>query len=154
MKWEVYIRGIESADLGWVCEFCSPVGEGTLSRMSAALRLTKIPTELEELYHQTNGVKLLLEGMYIGDLIWPVEKVLQTNREYRQSTTLSEIYSSHEPMLFFSDSGCGDLFGFSVGDGLGQPDVFVWNHEEESRTWVAPDLKSFVAGWLTGEIHI
>jgi hypothetical protein len=32
--------------------------------------------------------------------------------------------------------------------------VFVWNHEDDSRTWVAPSLRVYLEWWLTGKIKI
>ncbi|CAI8713500.1 Alpha/beta hydrolase [Bacillus sp. IT-79MI2] len=31
---------------------------------------------------------------------------------------------------------------------------YVWNHEDDSRTWVAPSLKQFIEWWSDGTISI
>jgi hypothetical protein len=30
----------------------------------------------------------------------------------------------------------------------------VWNHEDDSRTWVAPNLAKYLEWWLTGRITL
>ncbi|GAA1433685.1 hypothetical protein GCM10009601_56740 [Streptomyces thermospinosisporus] len=34
-----------------------------------------------------------------------------------------------------------------------RPDVFVWDHETDSRLWTAPDLKTYLHHALTGDDH-
>lgn len=56
-------------------------------------------------------------------------------------------------LLFFSDNGCGDLFCYRILNGCIQTeDIYVWNHEDVSRTWVASSLEEFIKGWITSEI--
>ncbi|AAS41993.1 hypothetical protein BCE_3082 [Bacillus cereus ATCC 10987] len=51
--------------------------------------------------------------------------------------------------------GNGDLFGYSILNGMVQrDDIYVWNHENDSRTWVAPSLKTFMEWWESGKITI
>jgi len=59
-------------------------------------------------------------------------------------------------LLFFGDAGNGDQFAFSIhADGkIYRPDVFVWNHEDDSRTWIAPSLKTFFEWWSAGRISL
>ncbi|WSL80461.1 SMI1/KNR4 family protein [Kitasatospora sp. NBC_01266] len=57
-----------------------------------------------------------------------------------------------DPLLFFADAGNGDLFALLPR--IGRPDVFVWNHEDDSRTWVAPSLAKYLEWWLTGQIKL
>lgn len=50
-----------------------------------------------------------------------------------------------DPLLFFGDAGNGDQYGFVILDGVvRQGDVFVWNHENDSRSWVAPSLERYL----------
>ncbi len=61
-------------------------------------------------------------------------------------------------LLFFADGGNGDLFGYSILNGIVQrDDIYVWNHENDSRTWVAPSLKIFsgvVGEWKDNNLNI
>lgn len=33
-------------------------------------------------------------------------------------------------------------------------DIFVWDHESDSRKWVASSLEDFLKGWIGGEISV
>ena len=33
-------------------------------------------------------------------------------------------------------------------------DIFVWNHEDDSRTWVAPNLSKFIEWWTNGTLKV
>jgi len=56
-------------------------------------------------------------------------------------------------LLFFADAGNGDQFAFAILNGESRrDDIFVWNHEDDSRCWVALRLDTFYEGWLTGRI--
>jgi SMI1-KNR4 cell-wall len=58
-------------------------------------------------------------------------------------------------LLFFSDAGNGDLFGFSILNGsIQKDDIFVWNHEDDSRSWIASSLEAFIKGWITDKITV
>ncbi|MDD9943430.1 MAG: SMI1/KNR4 family protein [Myxococcales bacterium] len=56
-------------------------------------------------------------------------------------------------LVFFADAGNGDQFALAVRGGqIRSPDVFVWNHEDDSRSWAAPDVRTYVEWWMTGRI--
>jgi SUKH superfamily protein len=62
---------------------------------------------------------------------------------------------SFENLLFFGDAGNGDLFAYKVlGGRASNIDIFVWNHEDDSRTFIAGSLKNFLEYWLTGKLKI
>lgn len=49
---------------------------------------------------------------------------------------------SFDSLLFFGDNGGGDQFGFArTGTGM---DIFVWDHENDSRMWVASGLGPYL----------
>ncbi|BAU85302.1 SMI1/KNR4 family protein [Streptomyces laurentii] len=57
-----------------------------------------------------------------------------------------------DPLLFFGEAGNGDLFAFLAR--IDRPDVVVWNHELDSRTWVAPSLTTYLDWRLSGRIEL
>ncbi|MDQ4123150.1 MAG: SMI1/KNR4 family protein [Acidobacteriota bacterium] len=60
-----------------------------------------------------------------------------------------------DSLLFFADAGNGDQFAFRILKGeIRRNDVFVWNHEDDSRTWVASNLKQYLQWWLSGKLQI
>ena len=110
-----------------------------------------IPTDLKQLLMESNGVL----GKYALRLIWSVEEIIKCNVAMRTNSLYHESYMLFDPLLFFADAGNGDQFGFRIIQGkIKQPDVFTWNHEDDSRMWVAPSLQSYLEGWLTGKINI
>jgi hypothetical protein len=71
---------------------------------------------------------------------------------FRESPEFAAIYMPFDPLLFFADAGNGDQFGFVPRDS--RRDAFVWNHEDDSRTWAAPDLSKYLEWWLGGRLTV
>ena len=62
---------------------------------------------------------------------------------------------SFDQLFFVSDAGNGDLFSFvTLSNRFDRFDIFVWNHEDDSRKWVAPNLAKFVEWWTEGKIDV
>jgi hypothetical protein len=111
----------------------------------------RLPVDLRSLYAQSDGVR----GEYELGLIWSVEQVLADNLRLRTQADLRELYMPFEPLLFFADAGNGDQFGYTVLAGeVRRPDVFVWNHETDSRVWAAPELRLYLEWWLSGRLKV
>lgn len=64
-------------------------------------------------------------------------------------TDLAELYLPFDGLLFFGDNGGGDQFAFVLRDN--RRDIFVWDHETDSRYWVAGHLESYVTHALPAE---
>jgi hypothetical protein len=143
--WNEYIKSI-SDDF----EFTQPVSEKALVKAEASLGLT-LPLALRELLRESNGVEQ--RSAYLL-FILPIERIERDNLEMRRSQALG-FYMPFDNLLFFADAGNGDKFGFSISrDGNIREDVFAWNHENDSRTWCAPSLKTFIQWWYEGKIRI
>jgi hypothetical protein len=141
--------------------FKEPASESMLTALKNQFNLAQLPAELEALYRQTNGVndciyiETIDELIVSGEIIWPIERVIETNSYHRTSDKYKEIYKSFDNLFFFADAGNGDQFGFETVNGTFEhTDVFVWNHEDDSREWVAPSMKAFVEGWFAGTIKV
>lgn len=107
-----------------------------------------LPQDLGELLRETDGV----EGGYGLGLIWPVERIKADNLAFRTNPRFAQIYLPFDPLLFFADAGNGDQFAFMPSD---RPaDVFVWDHESDRRTMIAPSLASYLERWLNGILTI
>jgi hypothetical protein len=72
------------------------------------------------------------------DTVWPVEQ----NLLFRSDSSFAQLYMSFDAFLFFGDNGGGDHFAFVQTPQ--RPDIFVWEHETDSRRWVARDLKDYL----------
>jgi hypothetical protein len=110
----------------------------------------ELPNDLNQLLQETNGI----EGEY-GDFIWSVSKIKTENMNTRNIVDFKDLYMPFDCLLFFADGGNGDLFGYSILNEIVQrDDIYVWNHENDSRTWVAPSLETFMKWWESGKIPI
>jgi hypothetical protein len=157
MNWKEYlITGLHQSDKTKQFTFNTPAMDSLLDELKKNFSLSELPDELKELYSQTDGIDESLAGVgKTGELIWTVEKVIETNKEYRNFPSFKDLYMSFDQLLFVSDAGNGDMFGFVTINGkFDRHDIFVWNHEDDSRTWVAPDLTTFIEWWTNGTITV
>ncbi|NBI56074.1 SMI1/KNR4 family protein [Photobacterium alginatilyticum] len=129
-------------------EFSEPA---TLSEIVEAEKELDLifPTALKECLLESNGVF----GEYGLGLVWTLRAITETNTEFRQNNDFSELYMPFDSLLFFGDAGNGDQFAFPIQAGvIRRDDVFVWNHEDDSRSWVAPSLEKYIEWQLNGKI--
>lgn len=129
-------------------EFQSPAADEAIRACEEALG-NRLHPDLAALLRETNGV----DGEYGLGLIWPVERIAADNVELRTTPRFAELYMPFDPLLFFADAGNGDQFAFVVQPS-GRDDVFAWNHEDDSREWVAPRLEEYLTWWLSGRIAL
>ena len=127
--------------------FAPPAGPANLKAAEAALG-GPLPSALADLLRETDGV----EGEYGEGLVWPVERLVEDNLMFWSNPDFRELYMPFDPLLFFADAGNGDQFAFVRTPP--RDDVFVWNHEDDSRTWVAPDLEHYLEWVRDGTIEI
>ncbi|KUH41525.1 hypothetical protein M2E15_1616 [Bacillus mycoides] len=142
--WKNTIRSI-SANLS----LKNPATKDELAEVQKNLQL-ELPNDLYQLLQETNGI----EGEY-GQFIWDASKIKIENMNMRNIIDFKDLYMPFDCLLFFADGGNGDLFGYSILNGIVQrDDIYVWDHENDSRTWVAPSLKIFMVWWESGKITI
>ena len=155
MNWLQHIKQFESVEKGIEYDFNPHVPYHILHEVKSQFGLTELQPELEEFYRQSNGAIEKYNGQPIGELIWSIEKVIETNTSYRNNADFKELYMSFDQLFFFSDAGNGDLFGFiTLGGRFDRRDVFTWNHEDDSRSWVAGNLADFLTRWTQGQIKV
>ncbi|OQP58131.1 hypothetical protein A3860_07335 [Niastella vici] len=155
MDWIEFISTEISKKNDIELRFNSPVPESRLIELKEQFGLTQLPFELEQFYRQTNGIDEYIYVEKIGEFIWSIDRVIETNKFNRNSPRYKDIYKSFDDLLFFSDAGNGDLFGFETLNGkFERSDVYVWNHENDSREWIAPNMKVFIEGWTNGFIKV
>ena len=115
------------------------------------------PAELESLLFQTNGVSERVSTaageVDLGYFLFPVENILEINTSLRTQT--ANYTMPLDSLLFFADDGMGDYFGFAVVGGIvPHSRIYFWNHEDDSRSSIAPSLEYFVENWLLGKIKV
>lgn len=110
------------------------------------------PVDLSDFLSETNG---LYHKKSYTNMVWSVEAIEQTNLDFRKNTDFAKLYMSFELLLFFGDAGNGDQFAFRILSGeVRMSDIYVWDHENDSRIWIAPSLKTFIEWWSAGKIEI
>ncbi|MGY4796425.1 SMI1/KNR4 family protein [Lysinibacillus fusiformis] len=141
--WKDYISSV-SKDYS----FKPPASNAEIIRISEELNV-KLPNKLFDLYNETNGVF----DSFGCPLIWSTSQIVKDNLFFRNFSDYKDIYMPFDHLLFFSDNGWGDLYGYKILNGSIQTeDIYVWNHEDDSRTWVASSLEVFIKSLITGEI--
>jgi hypothetical protein len=101
-----------------------------------------LPGDLSSLLMETNGII----GANELDVVWTLARIIEDNRIFRTSSDLSELYLPFDGLLFFGDNGGGDQFAFVLRDN--RRDIFIWDHENDSRYWVAGHLESYLTNAL------
>jgi len=145
MNWKEHIEAICAQ-----ATFSEPAEVQALLAAETQLGM-RLPQSLRELLAESNGVR----GEYDLALIWPIERIVADNRSFRESKSFRTLYMPFDGLLFFADAGNGDQFAFAIADGqVRRPDIFVWDHEDDSRTWLAKDLREYLEGWVSGRIAI
>ena len=142
--WHELVQGF---NLG--CTFNPPASEEVLAEVEEAFGIA-VPKELSGLWRECNGIK-----EKYGTGIWSAEETIRENLELRSYPEQNDLYMSFDPLFCFAWAGNGDLFFFPIqAGGIHKPDIFTWNHENDSRTWVASDLETFVCRWFQGQLQI
>ena len=101
------------------------------------MKLIQLPKKSLNLLNETNGVF----DKFDCPLIWSTGKIIEDNLFFRNFDDYKDIYMPFDNLMFFSDGGNGDLFGFAILNGsIQKEDIYVWNHEDDSRTWIASSL--------------
>lgn len=122
-------------------EFAAPATRDQLAAAEAALKIG-FPDQLRELLLETDGV----EGIYGLARVWPVARIVKDNLDFRSNADFPSLYMPFEPLLFIGDNGGGDQYAFRILAGkIEHLDVFVWEHESDSRNWFSRDLRDYLA---------
>jgi hypothetical protein len=122
-------------------ELNAPAPEEALSLIEEQLG-QEIPSSLRSLLAETDGVN----AEYGTEVVWSAEKIIAENTSIRSHEQFRTLYMPFEPLLFFGDNGGGDQFAFvRVPE---RDDVFVWDHETDSRNWISPSLEQFLRSAL------
>ena len=143
--WKEYIQ---SATSGY--HFTKPATKSDINHIKEKLGV-ELPFDLLELFSETNGVF----DEFNCPLIWSTNQIIEDNLFFRSFEDFKYIYMPFNHLLFFSDAGNGDLFGYPILNGsIQRDDIFVWDHESDSRKWVASSLKDFIEGWANSRISV
>jgi hypothetical protein len=140
--WRDLIARLEPA-----ATFAAGATESDLAAAEAALGAS-LPADLRTCLSETNGVR----GRHGLGLIWSCQRIASDNATFRTNSDFGKLYMPFDPLLFFADAGNGDQFALLAT--IDRDDVFVWNHETDSRTWGASNLAQYLEWWLTGRLVV
>ena len=104
-----------------------------------------IPQPLRGLLLESDGIV----SKHGTDTIWTADRILVENLTLRTSEQFSALYMPFDPLLFFGDNGGGDNFAFVRTPE--REDIFAWDHETDSRSWISPSLESFLRSTLESD---
>lgn len=122
--------------------------DAALSAAESALMLS-LPPDLAGVLRESDGI----DGPFGLSLIWPIDRIVADNLSFRANLDFRSLYMPFDHLLFFGDAGNGDQFAFAIQDGATRrPDVFAWDHENDSRSWRAPDLRRYLEWWSDGRL--
>jgi hypothetical protein len=127
--------------------FAPPVSEADVVRAHSALG-GELPADLQALLRESDGVR----AEYGLGLVWPLARIVDDNLAFRSDRAFRDLYMSFDPLLFFADAGNGDQFAFVWTPR--RDEIFVWDHETDSRRWVASGLHQYLQTWLDGTLRI
>ncbi|MFE1951029.1 SMI1/KNR4 family protein [Streptomyces sp. NPDC059524] len=125
-------------------ELEGPAVPGALDRIEERLG-QRVPSALRELLLETDGI----EDVHGAESVWSTERILEVNASFRSQADFRDLYMPFDALMFFGDNGGGDQFAFVRTPE--RDDVFVWDHETDSRTWVAPSLARYLRSALESD---
>ncbi|MGW7367786.1 SMI1/KNR4 family protein [Streptomyces sp. NPDC054841] len=125
-------------------EFSEPVDGAALAAAEQRLGCP-LPADLVSLLRETDGIV----GHYGVAAVWPLQRIVEDNLRFRSDRSFADLYMPFDALLFFGDNGGGDQFAFVRTPA--RPDIFVWEHESDSRRWVAGDLRDYLGRSLADE---
>lgn len=145
LPWREYIQSLTTD-----ATFLPPATLGEIEKVEASLGVL-FPEKLKSLLKESDGI----EGPFGLGLIWSIERIRKDNLNFRKFLNYEEIYMPFDHLLFFADAGNGDQFAFGILNGkIRKPDIYVWNHEDDSRSWIAPSLEIYFDWWMNGKLKV
>jgi SMI1/KNR4 family protein SUKH-1 len=104
----------------------------------------RLSDSLQGLYAHTNG--LLDEWGYA--YVLSISELVEQNRQFRGE--YSDVYMSFNDLVLFGQLGNGDMF-FQPSIPEANDNVFVWDHEDDSRNWYARDIEDAIRRFTSKE---
>jgi cell wall assembly regulator SMI1 len=125
--------------------FHEPATPEQIAQVEQTFNVT-LPDELKQLLLESNGVQLA----YGTEFLWSVETILKENLSMRQEVD----WMPFDHLLFFGGTGDGNLSAFPIINGqIDRPEVFIWDHENDSRMWAGETLKRYIELYLNNELY-
>lgn len=142
---EIFLNGLSGIKL------TTAASEADIFRAENSLNI-KLPAPLLKILKVSNGV----HGEYELGLIWDLNRLVTDNLYFWNNTDFADSYMPFNHLLFIGDAGNGDQFFLPLvkREFPVKEDVYVWNHVDDSRTWIATSIQTYLEGWLEGRISV
>ncbi|HSQ28883.1 MAG TPA: SMI1/KNR4 family protein [Gemmatimonadaceae bacterium] len=132
------------AEHGARLPFAEPADASTLDEAERTLGLA-LPIELRQLLEQCNGVT----DRSGAAVIWSAAELAPRNAQFRGNPEFRQLYMPFDALFFFGEAGNGDQFFYRILAGeVREFDIYLWDHETDSRQWRASRLEAFLADVL------
>ncbi|MFD8788513.1 SMI1/KNR4 family protein [Kitasatospora sp. NPDC059599] len=118
-----------------IAELGAPADEASLHAVAEVLG-QPLPTDLAALLRECDG--LSYEGL---DVVWSARRIARDNAEFRNAPDFASLYMPFEPLMFFGDNA-SDQFAFVRTPA--RDEVFVWDHETDSRFMATGNLRQYL----------
>ena len=161
MDWQSYIEDCyntrKSGHGSIVPEFYPPASEESMEDLCFSLGI-KLPSELEELLRNTNGVMELMELdeqlQAAGWLVWPTEEIKRVNSWYQRQDMQEAYHRSFSDLLFFASADVG-LFASSVpATRIEDSGIYIWYSIDNEIKEVASSLRAFIEQRVCGKMVV
>jgi len=123
--------------------------DSAIAELEAGLNV-ELPGELKDLLKTTNGLEIN-STMVVRFL----DEMKKDNNEFRSEERITNSFMPFDNLLIFGTAGNGDMFAYGIINGkIDKTSIFVWNHENDSRTNIAPSLEVMLDWWVDGKITV
>jgi hypothetical protein len=135
--------------------FFDPITENELEDIYKNIGI-EISGDLLELLRQTNGIMetMILNNVSedVGWIIYSSKKIIENNKIHLDFLREAECTPPYQ-LIFFSDNGCGESFGFITKDGkIVSDEIGIYYPISNEFKILASNLKTWAKSWCSGEI--
>lgn len=127
--------------------FFDPISKEDIKNLNYELKVT-ISGDLLSVLKETNGIRDKRDFYLFSS-----DKMIKKHREHIDYLKLIEEYAPCK-FLFFADDGCGNGFAYKINNNgiIETEEIVVYYPMENDFKVIAPDFKSWVKGWYSGNL--
>lgn len=118
----------------------SPATQQQISDVETKLGVTR-PDDIKSYLSEFNGDDWV---------VFSAEQLVETNLSVRSFGCFMPL----DCLLFIAGNGCGDYYGYPITseDGVRDDNIYLWEHENDSRIWKASNLEDAIHKYYNDEI--
>lgn len=148
-EWEELVKSTVVDDNDYELEFFKPVSYDEFVLIEKKLEI-KFSSQLSSLLKETNGIK---NKRFNEFMVWNIKEIANQTLDWRQYLKDNE-FKQTQDYIFFSDNGCGELFGYQVSNGeIVSEKIWIWYPMHNEYECISSDLKNWIVGWFSGQLY-